>query len=88
MITTAAATPSKIAATVADTLSAIFSGQTVTIEEAGDEITNQYAMARKRCTFGSFVQVTAAMERAGMVSHWSGPGYTGDLLYTFPVRAI
>ena len=80
MITTATAAPSKIAATVADTLLASFSGQTVTIEEAGAEITNQYAMARTRCTFGSFVQVTSAMERAGMFSHWSGPGYTGVIL--------
>ncbi len=85
---TNASTPSKIAATVADTLLAIFSGQTVTNDEVGAEIENQDAMARKRCTFGSFVQVIPAMERAGMVSHWSGPDYTGELFYTFPVRAI
>lgn len=85
---TNASVPSKIAATVADTLLAIFSGQTVGHDEVCAEVENQYAMARKRCTFGSFVQVIPAMERAGMFSYYTGPDYTGDLLYTFPVRSI
>ena len=87
MITNASA-PSKIAATVADTLLAIFSGQTVAHDDVCAEIANQYAMARKRCTYGSHIAVDTGLRIAGVQSQWSGPNYSGDHFYAFPVRAI
>ena len=83
---TSASKPSKIAATVADTLLSMFSGQTVTFDEVGEAFEQQYAMARRRTTYGSYVQVYSAIERAGAKSH--GGSTVTDRFFTFPVRAI
>lgn len=78
---------SKIAADIAETLLAMFAGQTITHDAILAEITAQYAYANKRPGFTSYFQVTDAIERAGATHRYTGPNYTGTCLYTFPAAA-
>jgi hypothetical protein len=75
---------SRIVTETAASILAIFAGQTVTHETIGAQIELEYAMARKRCTFGSHVDITKGIERAGVVTRWTGFNYSGELLYAFP----
>lgn len=78
---------SKIAATVSDTLINVFAGQTVHADTVLAEITAQYAYAQKRTGVSSYFQVTDALERAGVVTRYTGPDYTGERFFTFPAVA-
>lgn len=75
---------SKIAASTAEILMAVFAGQTVTLEQVLTEVTAQYAYANKRTGFMSYSQVMDAIERAGATHRYTGANYTGTCLYTFP----
>lgn len=79
---------SKIATDTAQIIMAVFAGQTVTQDAVLAEITAQYAYARKRTGFASYMQVTDAIQRAGAVHRYTGPNYTGECLYTFPAEAV
>uniref|UniRef100_A0AAU8GPR2 Uncharacterized protein n=1 Tax=Mycobacterium phage Pharb TaxID=3136626 RepID=A0AAU8GPR2_9VIRU len=76
--------PSKIAQDVAATIMAVFAGETVTMDQIGEVLQQQYALARKRTAFGSYVQVYHLIEKLGATSRYTGPNYTGVCLYTFP----
>ena len=75
-------TTSRIAASTADILLAIFAGQTVTNEQLGAQIEFQYAAARKRTGFASYVQIHNAIEAAGVTVEHDLVGYNHR--YTFP----
>ncbi|AEK09904.1 hypothetical protein PBI_KESHU_96 [Mycobacterium phage Keshu] len=75
---------SKIAETTAEALLAVFAGETVTMDQIAEVLQQQYALARKRVAFGSYVQVYRLIEAAGATSRYTGPNYTGVCLYTFP----
>lgn len=66
----------------------VFAGQTVTLDAISEQIEYQYAAARKRSAFGSYIQILNALERAGVDSRYTGPNYTGDLSYTFPIKQL
>lgn len=75
---------SKIATETAAVIVDMFAGQTVSFDEIGAVIEQQYAMASKRTAFGSYVQIHNAIERAGAASHG---GHTAtDRFYTFPAN--
>lgn len=75
----------QIATDVAATLMAIFARQTVAHEVVLAEITAQYAYAKKRTGVTSYFKVTDLCERMGATYRYTGPDYTGECLYTFPV---
>ncbi|MCH9731653.1 MAG: hypothetical protein K0U84_18585 [Actinomycetia bacterium] len=75
---------SRIATSTADTLLAMFAGQTVSYDEMGAVVEQQYAMARRRTTYGSYAQIHNAIERAGARSH--GGITTTDRFCTFPAN--
>lgn len=75
---------SKIATETANTLLAVFAGQTVDQDTVLAEITAQYAYAQKRTGVSSYFQVTDALERAGVATLYTGPDYTGQKYFTFP----
>ncbi|QFG09477.1 hypothetical protein I5H08_gp010 [Mycobacterium phage Yuna] len=75
---------SRIATDTADVLLAVFAGATVTHDQIGEVLEQQYALARKRVAYGSYVQVFGLIERQGVTSRYTGPNYTGVCLYTFP----
>lgn len=78
---------SKVATETANTILAIFAGQTVTHDEVLAEITAQYAYANKKTGVTSYFKVTDICERMGATYRYTGPDYTGTCLYTFPAVA-
>ncbi|AXH46936.1 helix-turn-helix DNA binding domain protein [Mycobacterium phage Aminay] len=81
-------TTTKIAATTAEALLAIFAGQTVTLDELFAQIEQTYILAGKRTGITSFYKITDLIEAAGVTSRYTGPDYTGVCLYTFPHKAL
>jgi len=77
-----AKTTSRIAASTADIILAIFAGQTVTHEQLGAQIEFQYAAARKRTGFMSFFQILDVIEAAGVTVEHDLVTYNHR--YTFP----
>lgn len=75
---------SKIVNTAAANIIAIFDGQTVSHSDVCAQIETEYAAARKRTAYGSYVQVFNNLLAAGVTCKWTGPNYTGDHLYIFP----
>jgi hypothetical protein len=75
---------SKIATETAEIILTMFAGQTVNYDDISAVIEQQYAMARKRTAFGSYVQVHNALDRAGARSH--GGMTPTDRFYTFPAN--
>lgn len=79
---------SKITAETTAALLAVFAGQTVTDDEVYGQIEQEYALARKRTSMGSFATILGALyHRHGVETTYTGPNCTGQCLYTFPASA-
>ncbi len=77
---------SKIATETIANLRVVFAGQTISDDEVYSQIEQVYAMARKRTGMGSFADILAALDHAGVTRHYTGPNFTGDCFYTFPAN--
>jgi len=79
---------SKLAAQTTAAILAAFAGQTVTHDEVSEQIENNYAAASRKAAYGSYTQIHTGLLIAGVKNTWTGPNYTGEMLYTFPIPAI
>lgn len=77
-------TASAIVTETVNNLMVVFAGQTVSYDAVGAQIETVYAAARKRCAFGSHMNVHNGIERRGARIVYSGPNYTGDMTVVFP----
>lgn len=77
-------TISRIAQGTADTICALFAGQTVTADDVYAQIEQQYAMARKQTTMGSYAQILGRLSGLGVTSRYDHADCTGQHRYTFP----
>lgn len=78
---------SKIAREAADSLMAVFAGQTVDRDAVFAQINTVYAMAKKQTGFTSYFTVTDLAVARGASFHYEQPNYQGRCFYTFPAAA-